>query len=71
MKRILAILLLALIGCVHSPPVEIGEPTPVDYYKDIKEDEYDLYRFKDETPLPEYKRTPDEEPYYKEDRQKW
>jgi hypothetical protein len=63
MKRILAIALLALIGC-NPPPKS-------DYYKDIKEDEYDLYRFKDETPLPEYKKTPDEKPYYEEDRQKW
>jgi len=69
--RKLAIALFVLMGCARTPPVEMGEPTRIDYYKDIKEDEYDYYRFKDETPLPEYKQPIDEQLYYEKDSQKW
>jgi len=57
MKKILiiTITLFVFTGC-YPPPKS-------DYYKDIKEDEYDLYRFKDETPLPEYKHPIDESHY--------
>jgi hypothetical protein len=63
MRILFAMSLFALMGCVNPPKN--------DYYKDIKEEEYDYYRFKDEIPLPEYKRSSDEKTYYEEDRQKW
>jgi hypothetical protein len=54
MKKVLIIgtAMVALFGCVNPPKS--------DYYIDIKEDEYNIYRFKDETPLPEYKQPSDE-----------
>jgi hypothetical protein len=57
MKKILILGLaaLTLLGCVN--------PHKSDYYINIKEDEYEDYRFQDETPLPEYKLPPNESHY--------
>jgi len=63
MKGILAIALFALMGCHPPPPVE-----PINYYKDVNEDEYNdprFDRFKYEQALPEYKK-----PTYEEEQQR-